>query len=137
MVTVGIDLIEVERVQHSIDRFGERFLARIYTKQEQRYCAGRVERLAARFAIKEAVGKALGTGIGDVSWREIEVVNDDGGRPRLVLHGSAERAAAALGLNHWSISLSHSRTQAVGMVVALNVPLTLDTMAPFSPPEAR
>jgi holo-[acyl-carrier protein] synthase len=137
MLAVGIDLIEVERVRRSLDRFGDRFLARIYTKQERRYCDGQAERLAARFALKEAVGKALGTGIGDVSWREIEVLNDDNGRPNLILHGSAQRVATALGLLHWSISLSHNRTQAVGMVVALRAPLTSDTLAPVTPPETR
>ena len=74
MVSIGVDIIETERVAHSIDRFGERFLKRVYTEQELAYCNGRISSLAARWAAKEAVGKALGTGIGDVSWQEIEIV---------------------------------------------------------------
>jgi holo-[acyl-carrier protein] synthase len=119
MLAVGVDIIEVARIQRSVDRHGVRFLNRIFTTQEQAYCVGRADRLAARFAVKEAVGKAFGTGIGDVSWKEIEVVNDERGRPELVLHDSAAILARELDLHRWSISMSHTDTHAIGMVVAL------------------
>lgn len=118
MLAVGIDIIEVVRIQRSLDRHGTRFLDRIFTVQEQAYCGGRADRLAARFAVKEAVGKALGTGIGDVSWKEIEIVNDERGRPELVLHSAAANLAEELELQRWSISMSHTDTQAIGMAVA-------------------
>ena len=95
------------------------FSDRIFTGHEQVYCEGRSERLAGRFAVKEAVGKALGIGIGDVKWQEIEIRNDQRGRPELVLHGDAKTLAENLGLHTWSISMSHSETNAVGMAVAL------------------
>lgn len=119
MLRVGIDLIEVARVQRSLERFGDRFLARIFTAQERVYCDGRAASLAGRFAIKEAVAKALGTGIGAVRWQEIEVVNDAQGRPFLYLHGAARKMADDQGLQHWDISLSHSGSHAIGLAVAL------------------
>jgi holo-[acyl-carrier protein] synthase len=119
MLAVGIDIIEVARIERSVERLGQRFLDRIFTNQEQIYCDGHPERLAGRFAVKEAVGKALGIGIGDVRWQEIEIVNDRRGRPALVLHGDAKQLAENLGLYSWSISMSHSEMNAVGMAVAL------------------
>lgn len=119
MLAVGVDLIEVERMARGIERHGRRFCDRFFTTREQEQCNGKTTSLAGRFAIKEAVGKALGTGIGDVSWKEIEVVSDERGRPSLVLHGEAKRLAADLGLHVWSISLSHTGTHAVGMAIAL------------------
>jgi holo-[acyl-carrier protein] synthase len=121
MLAVGIDLIEVARVQESISTFGQRFLSRIFTENEQRYCDGRAQSFAARFALKEAVAKALGTGIGDVRWLDIEIINNADGRPLLVLHGKARQIASDLGLEEWSISLSHTKLQAIGMAVAMNV----------------
>jgi len=119
MLAVGIDIIEVTRIERSVERLGQRFLDRIFTSQEQAYCEGRLERLAGRFAVKEAVSKALGFGIGDVRWQEIEVLNDQRGKPVLVLHGDAKDLANELGLHSWSISMSHSEANAVGMAVAL------------------
>ena len=119
MLAVGVDIIEVDRIERTLDRQGTRFLDRIFTAQEQAYCGGRANRLAARFAVKEAVGKALGTGIGDVGWKDIEVVNDERGRPELVLHETATALAEEMGLRHWSISMSHTDTHAIGMVVGL------------------
>jgi holo-[acyl-carrier protein] synthase len=116
---VGVDMIEVDRIERGLARHGARFLDRIFTVQEQATCDGRAARLAARFAIKEAVGKALGTGIGDVGWKDIEVVNDERGRPELILHNSAAFLAREKGLKCWSISMSHTESHAVGMVVAL------------------
>ena len=122
MLATGVDLIEIERVRRGLERHGARFADRFFTAREQAQCAGRAASLAGRFAVKEAVGKALGTGIGDVGWKDIEVLNDDRGRPHLTLHNAAERLAAERGLSEWAISLSHAASHAVGMVVALSVP---------------
>ncbi len=111
MLATGIDLIEIERVRHGLQRYGARFADRFFTPREQAQCAG-------RFAVKEAVGKALGTGIGDVAWKDIEVLNDERGRPVLTLHNAAERLAAELGLAEWAVSVSHTATHAVGLAVA-------------------
>lgn len=116
MIQSGIDLIEVERVEQAIARHGQRFLDRIFTVDEQMICAGNVQRLAGRFAVKEAVAKALGTGIGAVKWAEIEVVTDEIGRPHLHLHGNAATLAQNL---TFSISISHTKTHAIGLAVAM------------------
>lgn len=118
-LSTGVDLIEISRIRDAIERHGERFVARIYTEAEQLECNGRVASLAARFAAKEAAAKALGCGIGDVSWLDIEVRGDEARAPHLYLHGEGERLAKKLGLLNWSVSLSHSETQAIAFVVAL------------------
>jgi holo-[acyl-carrier protein] synthase len=116
----GIDLVEISRIGQAIQRLGPRFLNRIYTPDELAYCHGRLPQLAARFAAKEAVGKVLGTGLwrDGVNWQQIEVSNSAGGKPYLKLSGSAAEHAAILGLNQWSISLTHTETQAMAFVVA-------------------
>jgi len=114
---IGVDIIEVDRVAQSIEQFGERFLKRIYTARELAYCNGRASSLAARWAAKEAVGKALGTGIGDVSWQEIEIVNDGNLCPSIYLHGAAATLASARGITKFAISLSHTKEYAVAFVV--------------------
>ncbi|MBN2550032.1 MAG: holo-ACP synthase [Anaerolineales bacterium] len=114
----GIDLIEIERLGGALQRHGERLLQRIYTPQEILDCQGRLPSLAARFAAKEAVAKALGTGIGLVGWREIEIRLGELGQPVLHLHGAAAERAMALGLANWSISLSHSQDHAIALAVA-------------------
>jgi len=119
MLAVGVDMIETARIKRGIARYGDRFLRRFFTEQEIAYCNGRIPSLAGRFAIKEAVGKALGTGIGDISWTDVEVVCDGRGKPQLVLHNRAITLAQAQGLAHWSISLSHTDTHAIGFVVAV------------------
>jgi holo-[acyl-carrier protein] synthase len=119
MLRVGVDLMDVERIARSLDRYGDRFYRRLFTENERRQCGTRPERLAARFAAKEAVAKALGTGIGDVCWTEIEVDGDDRGRPILRLHGHAAQVAESLGLTAWEISLSHTTDQAIAFVVAM------------------
>ncbi|MDX1613906.1 MAG: holo-ACP synthase [Candidatus Promineifilaceae bacterium] len=119
MVTTGIDLIEIERIDKAQSRHGTRFYERFFTSQEQAFCGGDPARLAGRFAVKEAVAKALGTGIGDFNWTDIEVVCDQRGKPELILHNRARELAQAKGLNYWSISISHSRSHAIGMAVAL------------------
>lgn len=119
MLCSGVDLIEVARVAAAVERHGLRFLRRVFTTAEQAYCAGDARRLAGRFAVKEAVAKALGTGIGDVAWTEIEIICDDRGRPRLELHGGARALAQAGGWDHWSISLAHTEEHAIGFAVAM------------------
>ena len=119
ILRTGVDMIEVKRIEDGIARLGDRFYKRFFTEGERLYCDGRFPSLAARFAAKEAVGKALGTGIGDVRWVEIEVVCDDRGKPDLVLHGDAAQLAAEIGLTQWSVSLSHTKTEAIAFVVAM------------------
>jgi holo-[acyl-carrier protein] synthase len=114
----GIDIIEVERVQVAIERWGQRFLNRVWTEHEQRICRGRFPELAARFAGKEAVSKALGTGIVGLVWREIEILQDRRGKPLVFLHGAAHERADALGFSNLAISLSHTKALACAMVVA-------------------
>jgi holo-[acyl-carrier protein] synthase len=115
----GIDLIEIDRVKKAISRHGPRFLARIYTPAELDECGELVSSLAVRFAAKEAVAKALGTGIGDINWCEIEICRAESGAPVLNLYGSAANIAKIQGLKAWSISLSHTRTLAMASVVAV------------------
>lgn len=117
-VAVGIDLIEIPRIQRAYDDFGERFLRRVYTERERERYRGRVNELAARFAAKEATSKALGTGIIGIRWREMEVLPNRRGKPVLILHGQAAERARYLGLTHFSVSLTHSRNDAMAFVVA-------------------
>jgi holo-[acyl-carrier protein] synthase len=114
----GVDLLEISRLKEAIERHGERFLARIFTRAERELCAGNFSSLAARFAAKEAVAKALGTGFGAVAWTDIEILRADSGAPLLYLHGKARSLSDQLGLTQWSISLSHTRENAIAMVVA-------------------
>ena len=120
-VSVGVDIIEIDRVAAVIGRWDARFLQRVFTEAELRYCRGRVPELAARFAGKEAVTKALGTGIRGLAWREMEILPDPLGKPTVTLHGRARARAEAIGLARFAISLSHSRDYAVAMVVATSV----------------
>ena len=121
MLRVGIDMIEVERIERGIARHGERFYNRFFTQAERNYCGGQARSLAARFAAKEAVAKAFGTGIGDIRWIEIEILADERRRPTLHLHGDAAKLAAEMGLTEWDVSLSHTETHAIAMVVAMAV----------------
>ncbi len=113
----GVDIIEISRVRQVLERYGRRFLERVYTPGEIAYCRGRPPNLAARFAAKEATMKALGTGVRGVSWKDIEVVRHESGAPSVKLHGRAERRAQRLGVREISLSLSHSREYAVAFVV--------------------
>ena len=117
MLVTGVDIIEIDRVRSVAERHGERFLKRIYTRGEVAYCRGRAPQLASRFAAKEAVMKALGTGARGVSWREIEVVRLRGGPPTIHLHGRALKRAEFLGIENLAVSLSHSQDYAVASVV--------------------
>ena len=118
MLRTGIDLIEIARLERTLARHGDAFLQRVYTPAEIERYAGRPQSLAARWAAKEAVAKALGTGIGPVGWHDIEVLEDASRAPTLRLSGRAAERARALGLTEWAISLSHTRELATAVVVA-------------------
>ncbi len=117
----GIDMVEIRRIQHSMDRYGRRFLDRIFTGDEQAYCLRKrnsAESFAARFAAKEAGAKALGTGISyGVNWLEIEVVREASGRPSLRFHGRAAEIAARVGYRRAALSLTHTAELAAACVV--------------------
>ncbi|MGA2049577.1 MAG: holo-ACP synthase [Terracidiphilus sp.] len=124
IVGSGIDLAEIERIRKSIDRYGNRFLNRIYTAAEQAYCLRKrnsAESFAARFAAKEAGAKALGTGISHgVSWLEIEVVREPSGKPTIKYHGRAAQIATRLGVTHAALSITHTADLAMASVVLEN-----------------
>ena len=121
IVGTGIDIAEVPRIAAAIERFGDRFLRRVFTPDEIRYCdskANRAERYAARFAAKEAALKAIGTGWGrGVSWTEVEVRREPGGRPTIAFHGRAAEFAAKLGVKHAALSLTHTKETAMAQVI--------------------
>jgi holo-[acyl-carrier protein] synthase len=119
MLRAGIDMIEVERIDEAILRYGHRFFERFFTEQELIDANGRTPALAARFAAKEAVAKALGTGIGEVGWLEIEILTGLRREPLLRLHGDALRVSRELGLTHWTVSLSDTHEHAVAVAVAM------------------
>jgi holo-[acyl-carrier protein] synthase len=115
----GVDLIEIARIEEVITRHGRHYLDRVYTPAELDQAARQTESLAGRFAAKEAVAKALGTGIGEIGWKEIEILGDDQSAPTLKLHGAAASKAEELGLSAWSVSISHSMSHAVAIAVAI------------------
>ncbi|MBA7668432.1 Holo-[acyl-carrier-protein] synthase [subsurface metagenome] len=118
MYHVGVDIVEIGRIERVMERWGERFLKRVYTEAERDDCQNRAPELAVRFAAKEAVMKALGTGIKGVGWREIEVLSNRNGKPLVYLHGGAQQKARGLGLGELAISLSHSRDYVIASVMA-------------------
>jgi holo-[acyl-carrier protein] synthase len=118
-LSVGIDLLAIARVQRVLERHDGRFLRRVYTPEEVAFCRGRVNELAARFAAKEAVMKALGTGIRGVAWREIEVLPDRRGKPLVYLYGRAKARADKIGLRGIDVSLTHEGGFAVAAVVGV------------------
>jgi holo-[acyl-carrier protein] synthase len=124
IVGSGIDIAEVPRIAESIKRFGDRFLRRVFTEGEIRYCdakANRVERYAARFAAKEAAMKAIGTGWNyGVTWRDVEVCRLPGGRPTITFHGKAAEVATQLGTKHIALSISHTEQFAIAQVILEN-----------------
>ncbi|HWY03052.1 MAG TPA: holo-[acyl-carrier-protein] synthase [Candidatus Acidoferrum sp.] len=124
IVGTGIDIAEVPRIRQSIERFGQRFLQRVFTAGEIRYCdskANRFERYAARFAAKEAAMKALGTGWNHgVRWRDCEVARMPGGRPTMAFHGTAGEFAAKLGVKNVALSITHTAEQAMAQVILEN-----------------
>ena len=116
-LALGVDVVEISRIVAAVSRYGERFLARVYTADERAYAALRGPALAVRFAAKEATAKALGTGIGPVGWRNIEIRNDTAGKPSLILHGAAAVIARRAGFGEWQVSVTHSRDLATAFVV--------------------
>ncbi|HKC72992.1 MAG TPA: holo-ACP synthase [Chloroflexota bacterium] len=114
----GVDAAEIPRIHRALERWGQRFLDRVYTPGEQAYCRGRAERLAGRFAAKEAVSKALGTGIRRLRWRDIEILPNRRGRPTMYLHGKAAARARAMGATWLSVSITHTDTLAIAFVIA-------------------
>lgn len=121
MLSAGVDVIRISRIERALQRYGQRFLQRIYTPLEVAICRGRSNELAARFAAKEAVSKALGVGIfssGGIGWQEVEVLPDRLGKPLVYLHGKALQRARELGFEEFAISLTHDGDMAVAMVVA-------------------
>jgi holo-[acyl-carrier protein] synthase len=118
-LSIGVDLIEIERIRLAVERHGNRFVNRIFTKGEQLACGGNAASLAARFAAKEAAAKALRCGIGEVGWGEIEIAGDENRAPYLMLHGIAKKRSQELGLHQWSVSLSHTHEHALAFVVAM------------------
>lgn len=118
-IAVGVDIIEIDRIQRVLTDFGERFLNKVYTERERERYRHRISELAARFAAKEATSKALGTGIRGIRWKEMEILPNRRGKPVLILHGEAAARAQQLGLTDFSVSLTHSRTEAMAFVVAI------------------
>ena len=126
-LATGVDLVEISRVARVLDRYSTRFLSRVYTPDEIRFSRGRPAELAARFAAKEAVSKALGVGMRlmspiGIGWLDVETLNHRSGQPFVSLHRRAERLAIEKGLNTWSVSLSHDGGVAIAFVVALGWP---------------
>ena len=124
MIGSGIDMVEIRRIQHAMDRYGQRFLDRVFTADEQAYCKRKrnsAESFAARFASKEAGAKALGTGISyGVSWLEIEVVREPSGRPSLRFHGRAAQIASRMGFARAALSITHTAALATASVILEN-----------------
>jgi len=118
-LAVGVDLIERQRILETHTRYGERFLRRVFTRTELEQAGGRIERLAGRFAAKEACAKALGTGIGAISWQEIEIIRQESGKPHLRLTGWAAERARLLGLTAFDVSISDTATHVMAVVVGI------------------
>ena len=116
MINVGIDIIEIKRIQRVKSRYPIRFLNKIFTQGEIAYCRNRAPQLAARFAAKEAMMKALGTGIRGVGWKDVEVVRERGHAPKIKLSGRGKKVGENIGLKRTSLSISHSREYAVACV---------------------
>ena len=117
MASIGVDIVEIKRIELAVNRGRERFLRRVYTETELKTCQDRFPSLASRFAAKEAVMKALGTGGIGIAWREIEILTGDDGRPLVRLHGRALDKATKLNLKEVSISLSDSKEYAVAVAI--------------------
>ena len=123
MLTTGVDLVEIARIERALNNHGDRFLKRVFTPNEILYCRGRVAEIAARFAAKEAVSKALGVGLralarDGIYWKDVEVTGDRRGKPIVRLFGRAAERAEELGLAEWSVSLTHTKEHAMAFVVA-------------------
>jgi holo-[acyl-carrier protein] synthase len=115
---IGIDLIDIDRIENVLGRFPDRFRLRVLTDAEQRYCGRKIERIAGRWAAKEAISKVLGLGVRGVGWREIEILPNRAGAPQVYLHDRAARRADAMDLDEVTVSISHERRMAVAVAVA-------------------
>lgn len=119
---VGADLVSIDRIRRAVERTGDRFLARVFTSAERDFCQARrkaYECYAARFAAKEAVLKALGTGLSGCCWQDVEILNDSGGQPLVVLSGGAARAATRRGVDVVLLSLAHEGDRALAFAIAV------------------
>ena len=119
MTSIGIDIVEIGRIESAIRQWGKRFLNRIYTEAELKLCQGRASSLAGHFAAKEAVMKVLGTGTRGVNWREIEILSDARGKPLVKLYGQAKNKAEELKLSEFAISLSDTKQHAVAVALGI------------------
>ena len=122
-IAIGIDIIEVGRIRKVFEKHGERFLQRVYTEREVWQCRGKATRLAGRFAAKEAISKALGTGLHGVAWREMEIVQLRSGRPTVTLHGNAKQRAELLGLSAFDVSIADLAEFSIAVAVAVQTSL--------------
>ncbi len=118
-IALGVDLVEVSRFRQLSPAIRERFFKRVFTLKEREEIASSYERAAGVFAAKESLAKALGCGIGPVSWQEIEVIKDDAGKPSLCLSGQAKALSQKAGIAEWSVSISHARENAVAVVLGI------------------
>lgn len=123
IIGVGVDAVDMQRIDRLVQAYGERFLRRVYTEKEIEYAflstAKLHERLAGRFAVKEAVLKVLGTGkSGGILWKDVETLRGPGGKPRVMLHGKAKEYADNLGISAVHVSISHDGKMALGFVIA-------------------
>ncbi len=118
-VTNGIDLVEIERFSRIDPKIKERFCQRVFTEKEIAAADYRDDRYAGRFAAKEAAAKALGCGIGDINWHDLEILNDPKGKPILHLYGKAEKLAREIGWVSWTVSITHTSTTAAAVITAL------------------
>src|SRR3990172_8302752 len=119
ILRTGVDILEIDRLDSVSPTIRRRFIQRVYTPAEREILGEDNEALAGRFAAKEAVSKALGSGIGFVHWQDIEILDGQYGEPILNLYGNAVKIAERLGLDTWSVSISHSRNHAVAVAVAM------------------
>ena len=117
MIYTGIDMIEIDRIEKVLNEYNERFLNKIFTKNEQIYCNKRPKQLASRFAAKEAVMKLLGTGVRGIPWKSIEVTRKRGAPPEIMMHGKAIIRAKKMGITRIALSLSHSKKYAIASAV--------------------
>jgi holo-[acyl-carrier protein] synthase len=118
--STGVDAAEIHRIAHAVERWGQRFLDRVYTPAEQQYCGFRMQRLAGRFAAKEAISKVLSTGVRYVRWREMEILPDPRGKPVVTLYGRARAVATGLKLGEISVSITHTGDLALAFAMALS-----------------
>ena len=118
-LATGIDIVEVQRFRDLSPSIRERFFQRVLTAGEREAMAGQFERAAGFFAAKEALSKALGCGIGPISWQEIEILKNEQGKPELKLYGNALKIAVQAGISDWSLSISHTRQNAIAMVIGV------------------